>query len=106
MTLNDEGREMTEPRAADGDHDRGDRALLPTATGAQTFAAVRTLLRGHRLLTVLAVTVLVTGTGIGLLTAPLLGRIVDLVAGQRGTATAAALYFHSLFNPINAALFL
>jgi ATP-binding cassette subfamily C protein len=85
MTLNDEGREMTEPRAADGDHDRGDRALLPTATGAQTFAAVRTLLRGHRLLTVLAVTVLVTGTGIGLLTAPLLGRIVDLVADQRGT---------------------
>lgn len=84
MTLNDEGREMTEPRTADGDDDRGDRALLPTATGAQTFAAVRTLLRGHRLLTVLAVTVLVTGTGIGLLTAPLLGRIVDLVADQRG----------------------
>jgi ATP-binding cassette subfamily C protein len=76
----DEGREMTEPRTAD----RGDRALLPTATGAQTFAAVRVLLRRHRLLTVLAVGVLVTGTGIGLLTAPLLGRIVDLVADQRG----------------------
>ncbi|MGW0697981.1 ABC transporter ATP-binding protein [Streptomyces sp. NPDC002867] len=83
MTVNDEGREMTEPRTADRGAS-GDRELLPTATGAQTFAAVRALLRHHRLLTVLAVTVLVAGTGIGLLTAPLLGRIVDLVAARRG----------------------
>ncbi|MFE4633140.1 ABC transporter ATP-binding protein [Streptomyces sp. NPDC056773] len=62
----------------------GGRALLPTATGAQTFAAVRVLLRGHRMLSVLALTVLVTGTGIGLLTAPLLGRIVDLVIAREG----------------------
>ncbi|NWF30592.1 ABC transporter ATP-binding protein [Streptomyces sp. PKU-EA00015] len=74
---------MTEPRTADRGTS-GDRELLPTATGAQTFAAVRTLLRHHRLLTVLAVTVLVAGTGIGLLTAPLLGRVVDLVAARRG----------------------
>ncbi|WP_307712098.1 ABC transporter ATP-binding protein [Streptomyces sp. V4I23] len=74
---------MTEPRTADRGAS-GDRELLPTATGAQTFAAVRALLRHHRLLTVLAVTVLVAGTGIGLLTAPLLGRIVDLVAARRG----------------------
>ncbi|MHC0430306.1 ABC transporter ATP-binding protein [Streptomyces sp. O3] len=61
-----------------------DRALLPIATGAQTLAVIRSLLRGHRLLAASAVTVLVIGTGIGLLTAPLLGRIVDLVVEQRG----------------------
>ncbi|QES52742.1 multidrug ABC transporter permease [Streptomyces venezuelae] len=61
-----------------------DRDLLPIASGAQTLAALRALLRGHRLLTVSAVTVLLLGTGIGLLTAPLLGRIVDLVVEQRG----------------------
>ncbi|MFC8920278.1 ABC transporter ATP-binding protein [Streptomyces sp. NPDC047821] len=71
--------------AGDGLADRAaDRALLPTATGARTFAAVRAMLRRHRLLTCLAVTVLVAGTGIGLLTAPLLGRVVDLVVARRG----------------------
>ncbi|MEV4334576.1 ABC transporter ATP-binding protein [Streptomyces sp. NPDC049597] len=74
---------MTEPRTADRGAS-GERELLPTATGAQTLAAVRALLRHHRLLAVIAVTVLVAGTGIGLLTAPLLGRIVDLVAERRG----------------------
>ncbi|WP_156725145.1 ABC transporter ATP-binding protein [Streptomyces apocyni] len=62
-----------------------ERALLPIATGAQTLAVVRALLRPQRLLAVAAVTVLVIGTGIGLLTAPLLGRIVDLVVEQAGT---------------------
>ncbi|KOG43750.1 multidrug ABC transporter permease [Streptomyces resistomycificus] len=62
-----------------------DRALLPTATGAETLAALRALLRGHRLLAVTAVSVLVTGTGIGLLTAPLLGHVVDLVVEQKGS---------------------
>ncbi|GAB2728273.1 ABC transporter ATP-binding protein [Streptomyces bullii] len=62
----------------------GERALLPTATGAQTLAALATLLRGHRLPAAASVTVLVVGTGIGLLTAPLLGRIVDLVVERRG----------------------
>lgn len=81
--VNDEGPEMTEPRRADRGAS-GERELLPTATGPQTLAAVRALLRHHRLLTVLAVTVLIAATGIGLLTAPLLGRIVDLVAELRG----------------------
>ncbi|CAM5526271.1 multidrug ABC transporter permease [Streptomyces narbonensis] len=61
-----------------------DRALLPTATGAECVAALRTMLHGHRLLAVGALTVLVAGTAVGLLTAPLLGRIVDLVVEQRG----------------------
>ncbi|WP_069812291.1 ABC transporter ATP-binding protein [Streptomyces sp. TP-A0874] len=63
-----------------------ERALLPIATAAQSLAVLRTLLRRHRMLTVSAVTVLVVGTGIGLLTAPLLGHIVDLVVQQRGPA--------------------
>ncbi|MFI8817200.1 MULTISPECIES: ABC transporter ATP-binding protein [unclassified Streptomyces] len=65
--------------------DRPDRALLPTATGAECLAALRTMLRGHRPLAVGAFTVLVIGTAIGLLTAPLLGHIVDLVVEQRGS---------------------
>ncbi|WP_407554456.1 ABC transporter ATP-binding protein [Streptomyces sp. Pv4-95] len=62
-----------------------ERELLPTATGAQTLSVVGELLRRHRLLAVAAVTVLVVGTGVGMLTAPLLGRIVDLVVDKRGT---------------------
>ncbi|MFF1956199.1 ABC transporter ATP-binding protein [Streptomyces sp. NPDC058220] len=63
-----------------------ERELLPTADGARTLAVVRGLLRRHRLLTVGAVTVLVLGTGTGLMTAPLLGHIVDLVVDERGAA--------------------
>jgi ATP-binding cassette subfamily C protein len=66
------------------DRSPGERVLLPTASAAQTLGAVRTLLRQHRLLALSSGVVLVIGTGIGLLTAPLLGRIVDLVAEQRG----------------------
>lgn len=62
-----------------------DRALLPTASGAESVAALRTMLRGHRRLTAAAVGVLVAGTAIGLLTAPLLGHIVDLVVEHRGS---------------------
>ncbi|BCB77227.1 ABC transporter ATP-binding protein [Phytohabitans flavus] len=54
--------------------------LLPTATGRETWAAVRGLLRGRLLKTGGAFAVLVAATSAGLLTAPLLGRIVDLVA--------------------------
>ncbi|MEU6641184.1 ABC transporter ATP-binding protein [Saccharomonospora sp. NPDC046836] len=57
-----------------------DRELLPTATGRRTASVVAELLRSHRLLTVGAFGVLTAATGIGLLTAPLLGHIVDLVA--------------------------
>ncbi|MET9676321.1 ABC transporter ATP-binding protein [Streptomyces sp. NPDC006482] len=63
---------------------RPERALLPTATGAESMAALRTMLHGHRLLAVSAVAVLVAGTAVGLLTAPLLGHIVDLVVDRRG----------------------
>ncbi|MFB7943008.1 ABC transporter ATP-binding protein, partial [Streptomyces sp. NPDC056049] len=61
-----------------------DRTLLPTAGGAECLAALRTVLRAHRVPALAAVLVLVVGTGIGLLTAPLLGHIVDLVIERRG----------------------
>ncbi|GAA2070473.1 ABC transporter ATP-binding protein [Actinomadura alba] len=59
------------------------RELLPTATGARTRAAVGELLRPHRRLALGGFAVLVTATGVGLLTAPLLGHIIDLVAERR-----------------------
>lgn len=62
-----------------------DRVLLPTASAAESLAALRTMLRGHRLLAAGAFVVLAAGTGIGLLTAPLLGHIVDLVVDKRGS---------------------
>ncbi|MGH3885889.1 MAG: ABC transporter ATP-binding protein [Pseudonocardiaceae bacterium] len=64
-----------------------ERELLPTASGARTRAAVGELLRPHRLLAGGAFAVLVSATAVGLLTAPLLGRIVDLVV-QRQPADA------------------
>ncbi|MEU2074164.1 ABC transporter ATP-binding protein [Streptomyces sp. NPDC013489] len=63
-----------------------DRVLLPTATGAESVAALRTMLHGHRLLAAVAIGVLVAGTAVGLLTAPLLGHIVDLVVDKKGAA--------------------
>ncbi|GGT52059.1 ABC transporter ATP-binding protein [Streptomyces purpureus] len=80
-----ETTEETETAMSGTSTDRPDRALLPTASGTESLAALRTILRGHRLLAVGAVTVLVTGTAIGLLTAPLLGHIVDLVVERRGS---------------------
>jgi ATP-binding cassette subfamily C protein len=62
---------------------RLERELLPIATGARTWAMVRELLRPHRWLAVGAFTVLVTATSVNLLTAPLLGRIVDLVVHRQ-----------------------
>lgn len=75
-----EGRTMSGPSTPG-------RELLPTATGAQTLGVLGSLLRGHRLLAATALAVLVLGTGVGLLTAPLLGRVVDLVVEQRGSAS-------------------
>ncbi|WP_119287670.1 ABC transporter ATP-binding protein [Streptomyces sp. YIM 130001] len=60
----------------------GERELLPTATGRETWAAVRELLRPRRGLALAGLAVMVAATGIGLLIQPLLGRIVDLVAEQ------------------------
>jgi ATP-binding cassette subfamily C protein len=61
--------------------------LLPTATGRETWAAVRGLLRGRRLMACGAFAVLVAATSAGLFTAPLLGRIVDLVADGEPAST-------------------
>ena len=60
------------------------RELLPTADPAQTLAAVRLLLRPRRGLVVAAGAAMTGATAVGLLTQPLLGHIVDLVADRRG----------------------
>ncbi|GIF23077.1 ATP-binding cassette subfamily C protein [Actinoplanes tereljensis] len=60
-----------------------ERALLPIATAAQTWTAVRGLLRPRWPLALLAVAVLTAGTAVGLVTIRLLGHIVDLVAAGR-----------------------
>lgn len=57
--------------------------LLPTATGARCRAALRELLRAHRGPAVTAFLLLLAASAIGLLTAPLLGHIVDIVATGR-----------------------
>ncbi|MFE0175978.1 ABC transporter ATP-binding protein [Streptomyces sp. NPDC059002] len=54
--------------------------LLPVATGRRTRAAALELVRPDRGLALRAGLVLVAATAVGLLTQPLLGRIVDLVA--------------------------
>ncbi len=65
-----------EPEAAAGvAHGR-----LPTATPARTRAAIRELARPHRRLVAGALLTLVAATSVGLVTAPTLGHIVDLVA--------------------------
>ncbi|MDH2428012.1 ABC transporter ATP-binding protein [Sphaerisporangium sp. TRM90804] len=59
------------------------RELLPTATPARTRAAVLELLRPQRGLAFAGFAVMVGATAVGLLTQPLLGHIVDLVADGR-----------------------
>ncbi|MFD0200727.1 MULTISPECIES: ABC transporter ATP-binding protein [Saccharothrix] len=61
------------------------RELLATASGARTWAAVGELVRPRRALAWGAFLVLLAGTAVGLLTAPVLGRIVDVV----GTGSSA-----------------
>lgn len=58
--------------------------LLPVADGARMRAVLRELVAPHRSLAVVALVTLVGGAAVSLLTAPLLGRIVDIVAQQRG----------------------
>ncbi|GAA4572443.1 ABC transporter ATP-binding protein [Planotetraspora kaengkrachanensis] len=70
--------------------DEPSRELLPTATPAETRAAVRDLLRPHRRLAAAGFAVMVGATAVGLVTQPLLGRIVDLVA-ERHPAGALTL---------------
>ncbi|GII85105.1 multidrug ABC transporter permease [Sphaerisporangium siamense] len=59
---------------------------LPVATPARTRAAVRELVRPHRRLATAGFAALVAATAIGLLVQPLLGRVVDLVAGRHPAA--------------------
>ena len=64
-----------------------ERALLPTASSAETWRALRRLLRPHRRLVGLAVPLLVAESVSGLIGPAVLGRIVDLVtAGSEASA--------------------
>lgn len=69
------------PKAPTGDGP--ERTLLPIATSARTRSAVAELLRPHRRLAIGGFAVMVVATAVGLLTQPLLGRIVDIAADQR-----------------------
>lgn len=60
-----------------------ERELLPTADGGRVRTELGALLRPHRSRTALATLALLAGAAVSLLTAPLLGRIVDLVAQGR-----------------------
>ncbi|MEU4443341.1 ABC transporter ATP-binding protein [Actinosynnema sp. NPDC050801] len=67
------------------------RELLATASGTRTWAAVGELVRPRRGLAWGALLVLLVGTAVGLLTAPVLGRIVDVVgAGSSAIAWPVA----------------
>ncbi|MFF3552094.1 ABC transporter ATP-binding protein [Streptomyces tsukubensis] len=59
------------------------RDLLPVASPARTRTAVRELLRPHRGLAAAGLAVLTAATAVGLATQPLIGRIVDIAAGNR-----------------------
>ncbi|QFZ19252.1 ABC transporter ATP-binding protein [Saccharothrix syringae] len=63
------------------------RELLAVASGARTRAAVGALVRPRRGLAWAAALVLVVGTAVGLLTAPVLGRIVDVVGAGSADIT-------------------
>ncbi|TDE35322.1 ABC transporter ATP-binding protein [Actinomadura sp. 6K520] len=60
-----------------------ERELLPTASAARTRAAVRELARPHRRTIAGGFLALTGATAVGLLTAPVLGHVVDLVAKGR-----------------------
>ncbi|MEO3813489.1 ABC transporter ATP-binding protein [Sphaerisporangium sp. B11E5] len=64
--------------------DTDGRELLPVADGRRTWAAVRELVRPYRGRAAAGFAVMVAATTVGLLTQPLLGHIVDLVAQRRG----------------------
>jgi ATP-binding cassette subfamily C protein len=70
------------------------RALLPVASHAQVRTALGELLRPHWLRAGAAVVALVGSAAVSLLTAPLLGRIIDLVARREppGAITGPVLF--------------
>ncbi|MFD0687244.1 ABC transporter ATP-binding protein [Actinomadura fibrosa] len=57
--------------------------LLPVASWARVRALVGELVRPHRGLAAAGAAVMTAATAVGMLTAPLLGRVVDLVAEHR-----------------------
>jgi ATP-binding cassette subfamily C protein len=61
--------------------------LLAVASGARTRAALGELVRPRRGLARAAFLVLFAGTAVGLLTAPLLGRVVDVIGGGSAAIT-------------------
>lgn len=72
--------------SAPADRDDALERLLPIADGARMRAVLRELVRPRAGLAVTALVVLVAGAAVSLLTAPLLGRIVDVAASGRGEA--------------------
>ncbi|MDI5977386.1 ABC transporter ATP-binding protein [Amycolatopsis magusensis] len=67
-----------------------DRLLLPIATGKRTWAVVAGLLREQRGRALGTFAMLFAATAVGLAIAPLLGRIVDLVANKESADALAA----------------
>ncbi|KUL28536.1 multidrug ABC transporter permease [Actinoplanes awajinensis subsp. mycoplanecinus] len=65
--------------------DLSGQVLLPVATGRRTLAELRRLLRPQRGRMTVALALLVAGTVAGLVTPPLLGRIVDLASSGAST---------------------
>jgi ATP-binding cassette subfamily C protein len=84
------------------------RELLPTADGKRIRAVLAELLRTSKARAAGALAMLVGATAIGLLTAPLLGHIVDLVVGKRPatelTAPVVALVLVAVAQAIATAL--
>ncbi|GAA3507697.1 ABC transporter ATP-binding protein [Actinomadura keratinilytica] len=85
----------TDERAAGGPKgaERGggtERELLPTASAQRVRAAVRRLARPHRRTFLAGFAALVAATAVGLLTAPVLGRVIDLVAAGRPASALTA----------------
>ncbi|GAB2784854.1 ABC transporter ATP-binding protein [Amycolatopsis magusensis] len=66
-----------------------DRLLLPIATGKRTWAVVAGLLREQRGRALGTFAMLFAATAVGLAIAPLLGRIVDLVANKESADALA-----------------
>ncbi|MET7419670.1 ABC transporter ATP-binding protein [Dactylosporangium sp. NPDC005555] len=71
---------MTLPPPAPADADAGHRVLLPIAGPARTLAALRAMVLRHPLLTAGSAVTLLLAAALSLVTAPLLGRVVDLAA--------------------------
>lgn len=67
-----------------------DRELLPVASGRQTWALLRELLRPRLGQAVVAFGLLIAGTVAGLFVPRLLGHIVDLVTEHRGAGSITA----------------